>query len=119
MKIPRRKIWGEGVGGPNNMGAIHMDTLPWPIWLAGKWLELGDEVVHVIERRLPVDERGWSALDRLTPYWGNFFCAAYCIGWVSHIENRYTRQEVWVEVPRNKLSAQTQEWARKLDEEMK
>ena len=111
----RVKEWSEAVG--KDGGSIYMESTPAHLWLLDKWLWIADEALHLIDRRLPTDERGWTWIDRLTPYYGNAICFAYLYRWGTWYRDRQ-RQEVHVNVPTEKLSAAAQEWRRKFLEEL-
>lgn len=117
MKMPRIKEWSEGGNTLYRSAHISMESTALPLWLIDKWLWIADEVVHFIERRMPKDERGWSAIDNLTPYWGNPFCAAYLHKWGRWYRDQQKR-EVWAEIPFEKLSQDTRAWLAKDEADM-
>lgn len=110
MNIPRTREWSEGVG--QDEGSIIMESNPWPLYIIDRWLYVADEVLHFIERRLPRDAKGHSVIDRIDPDYGNPICYTYLYGW-GNWYRKFWKQEVWVDVPLDKLSAKTQEWNRK------
>lgn len=93
-------------------GSIEMESVPLHLWIIDRWLWLADKAVHLVDNRLPLDEHKWTAIDRLTPRWGNAICAAYLFVW-SDWYNRRVTPEVYVSVPLDKLSLATQEWAKR------
>lgn len=116
MKTPRIKEWSEAGNTLYRTAHISMYSTALPLWLIDKWLWIADEVVHFFDKRLPHDERGWTALDRITPDWGNLFCSSYLYAWGSWYRKQQ-KLEVQVEVPFEKLSQSTQDWLIKDAEE--
>jgi hypothetical protein len=115
--MPRRREWSEAGNTLYNTAHVRMTSTPIHLYLVDRWLYLADEALHFIDNRLPHDERGWTAIDRLTPYFGNPICAAYLYVWTKWYW-KHQREELSIETTVDKLSARTQEALRKMDEEL-
>lgn len=90
--------WRESGNKFSGSGNIERLKYPLHLWLLDRWLEKHPHW-HL-----------WKLLwGKILPYWGDPFCAAYCLAW-SKFYFRYEIVEYSVEVGYDNLSQQTKDW---------
>lgn len=100
---PRKIEWHEAGNDLYNTGGVWRETHPFWAYTMERWLDRGHPHHHL-----------WNAAwQRIYPYWGDPFCAAYCQVWSGLYGRYFTKEDYRLELTFEQLSAGYREWYKK------
>ena len=100
-----RILWHEQGNRLYKRGTIVREKVNFIWWILDRWFD----IIHNLWGKIPYWDTFWV---KISPHWGDPFCAAYCFVWSNFYYSK-VKQDFSIEIGFDRLSPDFREWYEK------